>query len=119
MVSFACLDLFGERVNGENAECNDVETRKRILAENFQPALEQGLSALLRDGGHVGRCAAEAAETLRMGLADVLGYDGDDSDDESGPLDDFHAEDFRHGSNRHRNNRRSATGYDGAQDILT
>lgn len=120
IISFACLDLFGEPIDRENAECNDVSTRKRILVENFLPALEQGLAALLSDGGHVGRYAAAAAETLRKGMANVLGYA---NDPEGGDLDDSDSVpmDLDHGSNR----RRSAiipgywTQYDGAQDEAT
>lgn len=83
---YSCLDLFGETLDDENAECHDVETRKRILAENFQPALEQGLAALLADGGHIGLAAKEAAEVLQKGMGNALGHDGYGSNEELGDI---------------------------------
>lgn len=68
---YSCLDLFGGPLDNENAECSDVDARKQAIADAFQPALEQGLAALLRDGGDVGPAAADAAEILRRGMADA------------------------------------------------
>lgn len=84
--TFSCLGLYGELAGNENSECNDVDTRKRVLEEKFQPALEQGLAALLQDGGFVGAAAREAAEILQMGMSDSLGYDAWNSGDGFGDL---------------------------------
>ena len=73
---FSCLDLFGSPLDYENCECPDVDTRKEAL-KPFRPALEQGLSGLSRDGGLVAELAKEAAEILRRGLGNALGYQGD------------------------------------------
>ncbi|MCJ1467218.1 rRNA processing protein [Pseudocyphellaria aurata] len=73
--TFSYLDLFGEVPDNDNAECNDVDTRKRVVAESFQIPLGKGLAALLEDGGHVGAAAWQAVENLQMGMTDTLGYD--------------------------------------------
>lgn len=85
---FSCLDLFGEALDTADAECNDVDTRQQVIFKIFQPALEQGLAALLRDGGQVGRAAGETAEILRQGLRNCLGPEGHGSDEETGDITD-------------------------------
>lgn len=84
---FSCLDLFGSPLDDENCECPDVDTRKEAL-ETFRPALEQGLSALSQDGGPLAEAAKEAAEILRRGLGNALGYEGYGSDENVGDASD-------------------------------
>ncbi|KAK8166478.1 Rix1 complex component [Phyllosticta citrichinensis] len=76
--AFDHLNLFGAPPDEDNRMYTDRHGRQRAFAKLARPALENGLKSAKKEGGMVGRAAAEVEKVVQEGMHD---FDDDDVSD--------------------------------------
>jgi pre-rRNA-processing protein IPI1 len=65
---YAHLNLFGEPRNDESAMYEDLEDRQLVFQDAFRAVVEAGLDQAKKDGGEVGRAAAQVRKVMDEGM---------------------------------------------------
>ncbi len=74
---FRYLNLFGAPLDDESEGHEDREDRQRVFAKSFRYPFQEGLMALKKEAGEVGRAAAGAEKTLLDGMRDFEGLENE------------------------------------------